>query len=287
MSGLSLLPPATRGVLWMTAASLFFAIGYIPVRELSPKFTAFEMVFYRSLITVLAMLPWIARVGLGRLRTRRGVLYGVRAVLTYAGMVCLFYGIANMPLADATALVFTAPLFTVVIAAWTLGDPIGAHRWGAILVGFAGAVIIIRPGLVEISWPLLAVVFTALSYGAVNAATRALALTEDRNAVVFYMFAMMLPIGIGPAIYFAAVPTWPEAGWLLLLGIATFLSQHCLTRAFVETTVAIVTPAFYLQLPIVAAFAFALYGEEPAVWVWLGGAVIAASAYYVVRREIR
>jgi len=155
------------------------------------------------------------------------------------------------------------------------------------LVGFAGAVIIIRPGLVEISWPLLAVMFTALSYGAVNAATRALALTEDRNAVVFYMFAMMLPIGIGPAIYFAAVPSWSETGLLLLLGIATFLSQYCLTRAFVETTVAIVTPAFYLQLPIIAAFAFALYGEEPAVWVWLGGAVIAAGAYYIVRRESR
>ena len=104
------------------------------------------------------------------------------------------------------------PLFTVVIAGWTLGDPIGAHRWGAILVGFTGAMIIIRPGFVEVSWPLLAVMFTALSYGAVNAATRALALTEDRNAVVFHMLAMMLPIGIGPAIYFAAVPTWPEAG---------------------------------------------------------------------------
>ena len=118
----------------MTGASLFFAIGYIPVRELSPKFTAFEMVFYRSLFTVLAMLPWLARAGIGRLRTSRGTLYGIRAALTYAGMVCLFYGIAHMPLADATALVFTAPLFTVVIAGLTLGDPIGSHRWGAILI---------------------------------------------------------------------------------------------------------------------------------------------------------
>jgi drug/metabolite transporter (DMT)-like permease len=271
----------------MTAASLFFAIGYIPVRELSPSFTAYEMVFYRSLITVIAMLPWVARTGIGRLKTRRGVLYGCRAVLSYAGMVCLFFGIANMPLADATALIFTAPLFTVVITSWTLGDPIGAHRWGAILVGFTGALIIIRPGFVEVSWPLLAVMFTAVSYGAVNAATRALTLTEDRNAVVFYMFAMMLPIGIGPTIYFAAVPTLPEAGWLLLLGISTLFSQQCITRAFVETTAAVVTPAFYLQLPIIAAFAFALYGEEPVVWTWIGGAAIAASAYYVVRRESR
>ena len=271
----------------MTLASLFFAIGYIPVRELSPKFTAFELVFHRSLFTVLAMLPWLVRSGIGQLRTRRKTLHCVRAGLTYAGMVCLFYAIPHMPLADATALLFTAPLFTVVIAGITLGDPVGPHRWGTILVGFAGALTIIRPGLLEISWPLLAVMFTALSYGAVNAATRALTLTEDRNVVVFYMFALMLPIGIGPAIYFAAVPTWPEAGWLILLGIATFLSQHCLTRAYFETTAAIVTPAFYLQLPIIAVIAFVLYGEEPAFWVWLGGTVIATSAYYVVRLENR
>ena len=271
----------------MTGASLFFAAGYIPVRELSPKFTPYEMVFYRSLLTVIAMLPWVARAGLGPLKTRRGVLYGSRAVLTFAGMVCLFYGIANMRLADATALIFTAPLFTVVIASWTLGDPIGAHRWVAIMAGFMGALIIIRPGLVEVSWPLLAVMFTAVSYGAVNAATRALTMTEDHNAVVFYMFAMMLPIGIGPTIYFATVPTLPEIGWLLVLGITTLGSQQCLTRSYVEATAAIVTPAFYLQLPIIAALAFALYGEKPAVWVWIGGAVIAASAYYIVRRESR
>lgn len=271
----------------MTAASLFFAVGYIAVRELSPKFTAYEMVFYRSLITVVAMLPWIARVGLGRLRTRRRLLHGSRAVLTYAGMVCLFYGIAHMPLADATALLFTAPLFTVVIAGWTLGDPIGARRSFAIMVGFAGALIVIRPGIVEISWPMLAVMLTALCYGTGNAATRALALTEDPNAVVFYMFALMLPIGIGPTLYYAAVPTWPEVGWLLLLGVSTFFSQQCLTRSYVEATAAVVTPAFYLQLPIIAAFAFMLYGEEPAIWVWLGGGVIAAAAYFIVRTERR
>ncbi len=282
-------PPssARRGVLWMTAASLFFGMGYLPVRELSPKFTAFELVFYRSLITVVAMLPWLARVGIGRLKTRRAFLHVGRAVLTYAGMVCLFFGLANMPLADATALVFTAPLFTVVIAGWTLGDPIGAHRWGAILVGFAGALIVIRPGFAEISWPMLAVMFTALAYGTVNAATRALALHEDPNAVVFYMFALMLPIGIGPTLYFAAIPSWAEAGWLLVLGGATFMSQHCLTRSFVHATAAIVTPAFYLQLPFVAVFAFALYGEAPAIWVWLGSAAIAAGAYYIVRYERR
>jgi len=271
----------------MTAASLFFAVGYIPVRELSPRFTAFELVFYRSLITVIAMLPWLARVGLGRLRTRRHLVYGGRAVLTYAGMVCLFYGIVHMPLADATALIFTAPLFTIVITGWTLGDPIGGHRWLAVAAGFAGALIVSRPGFVEISWPVLAVAFTAVAYGASNAATRALALTEDANAVVFYMFALMLPIGIGPMLYFATVPTWPEAGLMVLLGVASFLSQQCITRAFVNATAAIVSPPYYLQLPFVAVLALAIYGEEPAVWVWLGGAVIAASAYYIVRRERR
>ena len=284
---MSAMPSATRGVLWMAGASLFFAVGYIPVRELSPKFTAYELVFYRSLITVVAMLPWLARVGIGRLKTDRGFLHVCRAVLTYAGMVCLFFGLANMPLADATALVFTAPLFTVVIAGWTLGDPIGAHRWGAIMVGFAGALLVIRPGFTEISWPMLAVMFTALAYGTVNAATRALALHEDPNAVVFYMFALMLPIGIGPTLYFAAIPSWAEAGWLLVLGGATFMSQHCLTRSYDNATAANDTPAFYLQNHYVAVFAISLYAEAPSNTYWLCSAAIAAGAYYIVRYERR
>jgi drug/metabolite transporter (DMT)-like permease len=156
VSGLSKGTPARRkalhGIFWMIGAAPFFAISYLPVRELSDRFTPFELVFYRALLAVLSMLPWLARAGLPALKTDRIGLYFLRGAMTFIGMACLFYGFTHMLLADATALIFTAPLFTIVIGAIALGDRVGGRRW----------------------WPVLAVVVTAMTYGASNAVTRAL-----------------------------------------------------------------------------------------------------------------
>lgn len=276
---------AVRGIAWMIGASLFFAVGYLPVRELSDRFNAFDLVFYRALLTVLFMLPWLVRAGLPALKTDRLGLYVFRGVTTYVGMICLFYGLAHMMLADATALTFTSPLFTIVIAAIVLGDHVGRRRWWPVLIGFAGGLIIIRPGFTELSLPVLAVVLTALTYGISNAMTRALIQTDNANAVVFYMFATIMVFAAIPALISGTIPEWRDAPWLLLLGVATFLSQQCITRSLGNAAAAIVMPAYYLQLPFVAVIAFAVYGEVPIIWVWVGAAVICASTYYILRIE--
>jgi drug/metabolite transporter (DMT)-like permease len=278
---------ALSGLAWMTGASLFFAVGYLPVRELSARFSAADLVFYRAALTVLFMLPWLVRAGPKVLKTDRFGLFAFRGAVTFVGMVCLFYGLANMKLADATALTFTSPLFTIVIGAIVLGDRIGRRRWGPVLIGFAGGLIVIRPGFAELSWPVLAVVVTAMTYGVSNAATRALVRTEDTNVVVFYMFATIVPLAAVPALISATLPGWEDAPWLLLLGAATFLSQQCITRSLGAAAAAIVMPAYYLQLPFIAAIAFGFYGEVPVIWVWLGALVICASTYYILRIENR
>ncbi|NQU72087.1 MAG: DMT family transporter [Rhodospirillales bacterium] len=269
------------GIAWMTAASLFFAAGYLPVRELSDRFNAVELVFYRALLTVLLMLPWLIRAGLPALKTDRLGLYVLRGATTFVGMVCLFYGLANMKLANATALTFTAPLFTIVIGAAVLGDRVGRGRWWPVLIGFAGGLIIIRPGFTDLSWPVLAVVVTAITYGVSNALMR----TEGANAVVFYMFATIVPFAAAPALISGTIPEWSDAPWILALGAATYMSQQCITRSLGNAAAAIVMPAYYLQLPLVAAIAFAAYGEVPVIWVWVGAAVICASTYYILRLE--
>ena len=245
MIGQPSLPEPTRGVLWMIGGSVFYTLSYYAVRELSPKFTSFELVFYRALLTVIVMLPWVLRPGLAVLKTRRYRLYGFRSLVTFAGMVCLFFGIAHLPLADTTAILFTSPLFTVLFTAVTLGDPVGRRRMLAIAFGFAGSLLVIRPGFTEISWPILAVVCTTVTYGAANASTRALSRTENPNAMVFYMFAILLPLSAGPAIYYATEPAWPDLPWILLLGVTTVLSQQCVTRAYANAPAAVVTPAYY------------------------------------------
>ena len=157
------LSPVTRGALWMTGASLFFSITFGVVRQISGEMSSVEITFFRSLFGVCFMLPWLIRSGINSLRTSRLWLFGFRSTALYAGVVCWFYGLAHLDLAEATALYFTAPLFTVLFARATLKEKVGPRRLAALLAGFAGALIIIRPGLVEMSPPVCPVVWPTYS----------------------------------------------------------------------------------------------------------------------------
>ena len=286
-SAASRMSATARGVAWMIASSFFYAFTYITIRDLSETFSVFQITFFRALLGAAAMMPWLWRAGLGALYTTRWRLYGFRAVISYAGMVCWFYGLANLPLADATAIMFTAPLLTVIFLSLLLGERVGPKRWAAILAGFIGAMIIIRPGVVEISLAAGALMWTAVSYGASNAATRALATTERSNAVVFYMFATMIPLSIGPAAADWTTPAWADLPMILAFGALSLASMQCMTRSLAETAGYVVMPLFYLQLPFVAGLGFIFYGELSDIWTWVGAAVICVSGYAIVWMEGR
>lgn len=271
------------GTLWMIGASLFFALTYVTVRELAQTMSVFALVFIRCVFGILVLLPWLFRNGRAALRTTRWKVYAIRAVTTYTGMVTFFYGLRTVELADANAIQFTGPFFTVILLQIFVGERVGLDRWIAICFGFAGALLIVRPGFEVVVPAMLGIVYTAFAYGASNAATRALSTTEDKNAVVFYMFAMMLPLSIGPAIYDWTTPglsDLPLLGFFLLIG---YLSIHCVTRAYVHAPAAALTPAYYAQLPMVSAMAYAFYAEVPDTLTWVGAAVICVSGYWIAR----
>lgn len=278
---------AMHGIAWMVAAAILYAFTFVTIRELSRDYSVFELTFLRAGMCVLGMLPWLARAGIAALRSSRLKLYCLRAVMTYSGMVCWFYGLANVKLADATALLFTSPLVTVAIVAVALGEPITGRRLGAIVMGFAGAMIVIRPGFVDVTPPVLALFYTAVAYGAVGAITRSLALGENTNAVVFYQFALVVPISAGPAALDWITPGWADMPLILAFGALSLVSMQCYTRALGAAPAAVVMPVFYLQLPFVAALAFFFYGEAPDIWVWIGGVVICLASYDLAHGETR
>jgi drug/metabolite transporter (DMT)-like permease len=281
------LSPVTRGVLWMTGAALFFSITFGVVRQVSGEMNSWEITFFRGLFGVCFMLPWLIRAGIRSLQTSRPGIYGLRSAVLYTGIVCWFYGLSNMGLAEATALYFTTPLFTVLIAKAWLGEPIGPRRWAALLVGFAGALIIIRPGFVELSIPAMAVLASSLLFGVTNTTTRSLALTEKPNAMVIYAMALQLPLAIGPALYDWSHAPWSIYPWLILLGILTVISGQCLARAYGSAPISAVMPPYFLQLPFVAVIGYLAFDQTPDIWVWVGGVIICASAYFAARRETR
>ena len=278
---------SARGVVWMTLAALFYACTYGVVRYLSQAIPVFEIVFFRSFLGVLLMLPWLARTGLGALRTQRMELYWARTGLNYFGMSCLMYGLANLALQDVTALMFTVPLFTVMFVALLLKEKVGLARWFALAVGFAGALVIIRPGIVELSLASIGVLATSAAYSLVNTSTKSLAQTDDSNLIVFYVFALMALVGIGPAIYVWVTPTAWQWPWIIAMGLFSSAATQCVTRSLAAADAGVVMPFNFLKLPFSVVIGFICFTEYPDLWTGIGAAIIFTSTFYISRREAR
>lgn len=278
---------AIRGIWWMIGAAVFFAVINYVARELSATFSLFQVLAFQSVVATAGMLPWLAHAGWGKMRTRRFGIYAFRAAAAALAFATMFYGVKHLPLATVTALLFTTPLFTVLLAATMIAEKVGRRRWGAIAAGFAGALVIIRPDAPAESWPVFAMVVSAAAFGAVNATTRSLTRTEEANAMVLYMYALIAPVAAVPAAFEWRAPGWPDLPWLFAIGIVTLLAQQCITRSFAAAATAVVMPAYYLQLLFAAAIGFAAYGERPDAWIWAGAAIICASTYYLAYSETR
>jgi drug/metabolite transporter (DMT)-like permease len=278
---------AVRGVAWMTGAAIFFAVLAASVRELGRRYPSFELVFFQSAVTVACLLPWAVRAGAARLRTRRPGVHAVRAVAAFVGMWAMFHALKRMPLADAIAFLFTTPLFTILIASAVMGERVGMRRGFAILAGFAGALVIVRPGFAEVTPTVAVMLLAAFGFGVVNATTRLLARSDDPNALVFIMYAAMLAMSAVPAIADWRMPHAADVPLLALMGVATACAQQCITRSLGAAPPAVVMPAHYLQLPFAAIVGFVVFAEVPDLWIWVGAAIIAGATYYILRLESR
>ncbi len=271
-----------RGVAWMTLAAFFFAMMIVAGRRVS-HLPSIEITFFQTGGAVVCLLPWLIARGPGGLRTANLVMHLIRGLAAFAGMSALFYAARFTPAADITALLFLSVLFTVLLAAVFLKERVGFGRWVAILVGFGGALIVIRPGFESASWSALIMLFVALAFGAVNTATRFLAGAENPNAIVFYMYGLMSLYALVPTILVWETPSWADAPWLAATGAFAAIAQQGITRSLSMAPTAIAMPAYYLQLPFAAVAGYFLFGEAPGAWIWAGAAVICGATYYVIR----
>jgi drug/metabolite transporter (DMT)-like permease len=274
-----------RGAILMVVAATFFAGMNIIIRALTFELHPFQVSFMRILVGVAFMLPWVFRAGVGGLATANQKLYWSRSLLGYASMLCWFTGLASLQVAEATALSFTSPLFSTVAAALILGEIVRARRWTATLVGFAGAMMVIRPGFGTVDFAHLLILASA-ALGGWNAITvKQLTRTDSPNAIIVYMSLYMIPVGLVPALF---VWQWPSPHALALvglLGVFATIAHQCYTRALATCDASYVLPIEFARLPISALLAFAAFSEMPDLWTVVGGAVIFASTIYIARRE--
>ena len=272
-------------MLWMFAAAVFFSTSVGFVRQLSDTLSTFEIVFIRQLMGITFMIPWLWRIGISAMRTSRMPLLTFRALLSYLGMLASYYSYTLIQLADAVSLQFTTPLFTVILAIIFLKEVVGLHRWTALLVGFIGVAIIVRPGFTDINIGVPIAILAAVFYAGSNVANRALASTEATSVIMFYGFLLQIPMAAVPAVL-----TWVKPGWehilpLLGFGIVAFGAQYCLTRSFAVADASLVEPVMFVRLPLVAIIGYFVFSQSPDVWTWVGAVVIFSSTYILARLE--
>ena len=278
--------PGTRGMVWMLGAALFFSASIGFVRHLSDTLNTFEIVFIRQLIGVVFMVPWLMRIGISSMRTNRVPMLTLRASLSYLGMVASYYAYTLIALADAVALQFTTPLFTTVLAIIFLKEIVGRHRWAALVFGFIGVAIIVRPGFEAVNLGVPIALMAALLYGSSNVANRALTCTESTSVIMFYGFLLQLPMAAIPAAMVWVTPGWELMLPLLGFGAVAFGAQYCLTSSFAAAEASLVEPVMFIRLPCVAAIGYVVFAQAPDVWTWVGAAVIFVSTYGLARLEV-
>ena len=281
------MPGPVRGRLWITVSTALFAFTAIIIRDLSAEVDSFEIAFFRNVFGVVFMMPWLIGAGVTRLRTRRLGHYVLRAVAATGAQLCWFTAVTIMPLAKATALNFTAPLFAVIGAALILGESVGRRRVMAVLVGFVGAAIIVRPGI-EAFTPAAAIVLSASLFQALTQlAARSLSSTESPNLIVLYLSLMMTPMTGVAALLVWVTPSWQALGWLAAIGLVSTLGQQALVRGFRAAEASVVAPFNYGRLIFAALLAYLFFGEVADLWTWVGATVIFGATVYTARRESR
>ena len=270
----------TRGALWMSSAVVLFSMMTILIRMVVHTIPSYEIIFVRGMISMALLLPWLFRQGLGVLATRRPSLLLSRGALTSLGLITWIYALGQLPLAEVVALHFTLPLFGVILAVIFLREKIDAHRWAATAAGFAGTLVILRPGVAAIDPVAFIVLFSALAYAGTGVVTKVLVKTESSATIVFYVSAVTaVAFAIPSALHWVA-PTPMQ--WLMLVGIGLLnvLGQSCLNRSFVAADASFVMPFDFLRLPIAAIAGVLLFSEHPDIWVFVGAGIIFGATYY-------
>lgn len=245
-----------------------------------------EIIFWRQAAAIPIVLVWVMMAGgLPTLRTARFRSHVSRTVFGLVGMVANFAAVIMLPLAEATTLSFTVPIFATIFAAVWLKEAVGWHRWGAVLAGFSGVLIVVGPGG---GFPVdgLAVgLFAAFMVAFVSILLRELGRTESAPTTVFWFSALSVPVLIGPWLVHAQ--PHDAAGWALLVGIGLIggIGQMALTAALRFAPVSTVVPMDYSSLVWSTLYGWLLFGVLPAASTWIGAPVIIVSGLYIVWRE--
>lgn len=279
------LPPNVQGALWLVSGGFIFTSTGVMIRLLSEQIESVQTAFFRAVIGLAVLLPMILAGRVKPWHSKRLAGHFWRTLMGTTSMVLGFYAVSMLPLADATAIAFSQPLFSVLVAVVLTQEKVRWRRWTATVVGFVGVLVMVRPG--EGSLHLGALVALA------NAATVAISILlvkrlsdSETPLMILTQFAIFSTLLLAlPAIW---VWRWPDLwGWTLAIGIAltATVGQYFWVQAFKVGEMSAVAPFEYLRLPFAVFVGWLIWGEMPVIWTYVGAAIVIASALYIAHRE--
>ncbi len=279
------IPQPVLAALLMMLGMGALALNHSLVRVVTLELHPFEASALRFLWALPIMLPWLLRGRGVSLKTSRHGLHFVTAMLTVIMTAAFFFALSEMPLAEATALNFTAPLFTTIIAALVLKERVEFVRWGATVVGFIGVLIILRPGFATIPLVALLPILGAFLLAWWFIGVKHLGETESAATITIYQTLWAALVLTLIAIPLWVTPTWATLGYSAAMGVLGTTGIICTSRAFAMAEASAIAPLDYLRLPFIAVIAFFAFGEVPDGVSVIGALIITASAIFIVRRS--
>ncbi len=277
---------------FMLLATLTFTVMHAAIKYLSTEPVAgaeplhpMVIAFFRVAFGMIVIVPFILRDGWGLFQTKRFGMLGLRAVLNACAMVMFFTALSLTTLTAATALGFTAPIFATILAMVLLREKVGWRRWTAILVGFAGTMVVLRPAVGSVGVGDLLVLASALLWGLVMIVVKDLGRTESSVTITAYMQLMMAPLILIAAVFVWSWPSLEQLFALVLIGALGGSAQMALAQALKLSATHVIMPFEFTRLIWAGALSAIVFAQLPDLGTWIGGAIIFAAGIYIADRE--
>lgn len=283
----ALSPSATpmRAALLMLGSTMAFGLMAVAIRYATRYVPTQEVAFFRNAFGLLALLPMLLRPGHAPLKTQQLPRYFVRSAIGLGSMLCAFWALGHLPLAQAVSLSYSTPLFVTIAAVLWLGETVRVRRWAAVVVGFIGVLVIVRPGTAGFTAGSLVAVGAAVLSSLVAIQIKQLTRIDSADTVVLYTYVFWVPLSLVPAVFVWVWPTGMAWLWLLATGVLGTIGQLLWTRALRLGEVSALTPISFLQLPLVTLFGWLLFNETVDRWTIIGAGIILAANAYIAHRE--
>jgi drug/metabolite transporter (DMT)-like permease len=285
-------PSVLLATLWVVGAAFFWASMPIIVRYLEGRVPSWDISFYRALVAlVIGAGPMFFLKGrkFAALLPRRDLFGGYlfRGIVIFTSQAIYYYALMHMPLADATVLNATVPIFSALMAIFLLKERVGPDRWALILLGFAGVVVIIRPGYQQVPIEALLALGSAVLFALASILNKRLVRIESGMSIVYGTNFFVAVCGLPVVLIWGVVPGWADLAIVSLIGVSGVIAQYCISRALSYGEVSYTAPFEFLRVPLVAFAAWMLFDQVPPLIFGVGAVMIFLSVFLLARRAVR